>query len=832
MEIKIDSLTPAMKQFFEVKQKYPDAVVLFRMGDFYETFYEDAKTASEVLDITLTSRGKGEKKAPLAGIPYHALEPYLAKLVKSGHKVVIVEQVEDPKKAKGLVKRGVVRVITPGTVIESSILDEKSNNYIMSIAVREDKYSVALCDVSTGAFITTNPKKVEAVSNDISRFNPAECVVPITLGVNRDLLETLKASGVFLTKYDDRHFRYDSAIRKLTQHFNVLNMEGYGVTEDLPVQASGALLAYLQETQLNALKHISRLSVLQESSTMVLDAATTRNLELTSNIRDGTKRGTLLSVLDRTSTSMGSRMLRRWLKGPLLDVEEIRKRLNAVEVLKKNNMLREELLNLLKGIMDIERLITRINYGSATARDLSALKLSLRHLPFVTDALVPVVNKLLEDNLPNLLSELYHFGDFKQLVDRLEEAIRDDAPATVREGGMIKPAFNEELKKLNDIKLNGRKYISDLEAKEKEKTGIRNLRISFNRVFGYYIEISKSNLHLVPKEYIRKQTTANGERYITEELKEQEALILGAEEKLHELEYEIFQELVKGCSEYTAKVQDAAEKLSQLDIMIAFANVANANNYVKPTVNSGKKIRLVESRHPVVETIEKSFIPNSITLDDYEIMIITGPNMAGKSTVLRQVALNVLMAQLGSYVAASEAEIGAVDRIFTRVGAYDDLTMGQSTFMVEMIEAANILNNATPKSLIILDEIGRGTSTYDGVSLAWSITEFIYNRIKAKAMFATHYHVMNKMQAEFEKVKNFNIAVMDTNEEIIFLRKLVEGGTDKSYGVHVAKLAGLPIEVIDRAREVQSKLEDEDEMMRKLNVKKLVEQKTLLDMKK
>ncbi|MFH1637359.1 MAG: DNA mismatch repair protein MutS [Candidatus Woesearchaeota archaeon] len=830
MGIDSSNLTPAMKQFHEVKQKYPDGIVLFRMGDFYETFYDDAKTAAKELDITLTSRGKGEKKAPLAGIPYHALEPYLAKLVKKGYKVVIVEQVEDPKKAKGLVKRDVVRVVTPGTVIEQSILDEKSNNYIMAIAVKEDEYSISLCDVSTGEFLATNPKKIECLQNDITRFCPAECILPITLAVNTELIKSLKLGGIFLTKYEDRHFRYDTALKRLTQHFKVLNMEGYGISEELPVQASGALLCYLQETQLNALKHISRISLVHESSEMVLDSSTIRNLELVGNIRDGSRRGSLLSVLDRTVTSMGSRLLRRWIKEPLLDVDEIRKRLNAVEILKKNRILHEELSGLLKGITDIERLISRVNYGSANARDLNSLKSSLRHLPFITETLVPVVNKLLEENLPNLLRELYHFEDFAELVEKLDSAIRDDAPVSIREGGMIKPSYNEELKKLHEIKTNGRSYISKLEAKEKEKTGIKNLRIGFNRVFGYYLEVSKSNLKLVPESYIRKQTTVNSERFITEELKEQESLILGAEEKLQELEYNIFQEIIREASSYTEKVQDAAKKIARLDVMLSFATVASSNNYVKPIVNDSKKIMLMESRHPVVECIEKSFIANDIILQDYEVMIITGPNMAGKSTVLRQAALNVLMAQLGCFVAASEAEVGIVDRIFTRVGAYDDLTMGQSTFMVEMIEAANILNNATSRSLIILDEIGRGTSTFDGVALAWSITEYIYNKVKAKTMFATHYHVMNKLEKEFERVKNYNISVMDTNEDIIFLRKLIEGGTDKSYGVHVAKLAGLPKDVIDRAREIQKKLEEEDEMMRKLKAKKMVEQKTLLEM--
>ncbi len=827
MEIDEDNLTPGMKQYVAVKQKYPDCLVLFRMGDFYETFYDDAVTAARDLEITLTSRGKGEKKAPLAGIPYHALETYLARLVRKGHKVVIVEQIEDPKLAKGLVKRDVVRIVTPGTVMESSILDSKSNNYLMSLYINGDNFSAAVCDISTGEFLVVEDKKISTLANEIVKFSPKECIIPLTLMVNHEVMGVLKKSGVFVTDLDDRHFAFDNASQTVQKHFNVASLEGFGISNSSQaINAAGAMLTYIQNTQFSDLSYISRMSLVRHSNFMILDSSTLRNLELIKNLRDGTPRGSLISVMDKTLTSMGSRMIKKWVLEPLVDVSEINKRLDAVELLKKNTMLREELSGILKGIMDLERLISKVNYGTANPRDLLSLKASLMHVPFICKVLRPALCQ--GEN--RLLSDVCAMDDFTSVVALLESSIRDDAPMTIREGNMIKHDFNEELKQLYDIKTNGRKYIQKIEDDEKKRTGIKSMKVGFNKVFGYFIEVSKSNLHLVPDTYVRKQTRVNSERFITEELKEQESMILGAQEKIEALEYEIYHDLMKKVALHTGHVQETSKKIAVLDVLLSFAKVSAENNYARPEVTDSSRIRLFECRHPVVEQLEKDFVPNDIILKDYEIMLITGPNMAGKSTVLRQVALNVLMAQIGCFCPATEAEVGVVDRIFTRVGAYDDLSMGQSTFMVEMIEAANILNNATSKSLIILDEIGRGTSTFDGVALAWSIVEHIYNRVKAKTLFATHYHILNKLETQFEKINNYNIAVKEQDDNIIFLHKLVEGGTDKSYGIHVGKLAGLPREVLDRAKDIQQKLEDEDEMMKKINAKKLVEQKTLLNM--
>lgn len=824
IDIPEKNLTPAMKQFVAVKNKYPECLVLFRMGDFYETFYEDAVIASKDLEITLTSRGKGEKKAPLAGIPYHALDNYLAKLVKKGHKVAIVEQVEDPKFAKGIVKRDVVRIITPGTIIESSILNSKTYNYLASLYVQGENFALALSDISTGDFFIEEDNDINNLKNKLIKFNPKECLIPFTLRVNHEIINILNKTNTFLTDYDDRHFRYDNAFKTLINHFQTQTLEGFGIKNNsIVINAAGALLKYLHETQFNELKHIKRITKNQQDKYMMLDSSTLRNLEILQNIKDQSKRGTLISTLDSTTTAMGSRLIRRWLTEPLLDIEEIKKRLDCVEFFSQNTILREEIFSLLKGITDIERLISRVNYGSASPRDLISLKASLRHLPFI-------FKKLCTIKIP-LILELSEIEDFSSLVDLLESSIREDAPATIREGNLIKFGFNEVLKELLNIKNDGKRFLKDLEEKEKRKTGIKNLRIGYNRVFGYFLEVSKSNLPAVPDYYIRKQTRKNSERFITEELKIQEAKILGAQEKIQSLEYEIFQDILKRVAFYTNPVQDCAKKIAILDVILSFAKVSSENNYCKPELNDSASIILKDSRHPVVELLESNFVPNDINLHNSQISVITGPNMAGKSTVLRQVALNVLMAQIGCFCACQEASIGIVDRIFTRVGAYDDLTMGQSTFMVEMVEAANILNNATGKSLIILDEIGRGTSTFDGVSLAWSIVEYIYNKIKAKTMFATHYHVLNKLETQFSNIKNYNIAVLEKNEDITFLHKLIEGSTNRSYGIHVAKLAGLPKHVINRAKEIQQNLEEDDKMAKKINAKRIIEQKTLLEMK-
>lgn len=820
LDIPAEKLTPGMRQYQNSKKDNPDCLIMLRMGDFYEMFYEDAVTASKELEITLTTRGKGEKKAPLAGVPYHSLETYLGRLVKKGYKVAIIEQLEDPKQAKGLVKRGLVRIVTPGTVVEASMLEEKENNYILAITSSGENFSLAFCDISTGEFFTTNVSSMNHLMSELIRLNPSECLIPESLRVNAELVSRIKNSGCFINTLEDYYFRSEKAKEILLEHFNLNSLESLGLEEKKEnVSVSGALLKYLLQTQKNSLTHLKKISMRSSSNKMILDSSTLRNLELTTNIKDGSSRGSLLSVLDRTVTAMGARLLKRWIKEPLLKKEMINRRLDAVETLNNNVIPREEIVSLLEGVYDLERLVGRINYGNASPRDLLSLQKSLQQIPVIKEKLNGLRNSLLF-NLSNM-------DDLQEICQMIRKAVKEDAPITVREGGIIKTGYSEELDKLRNIKLNSKRYLQELEEKEKEKTGISNLKISYNRVFGYFIEVSKRNLHLVPENYIRKQTTANAERYITEELKTEEEKILGAEEKTNVLEYGLFQELIGKTAEKTVEMQETAIKLSLLDVLTSLSKAAMENNYAKPQFVDERILQIKNGRHPVVEKIEERFISNSTIMAENEMMIITGPNMAGKSTVMRQTALIVLMAQLGSFVPADEAILGIVDRIFTRVGAYDDLSSGQSTFMVEMNETASILHNATENSLIILDEIGRGTSTFDGVSIAWSVAEHIYNNIKAKTLFATHYHVMNKLAEKFERVKNFNIAAKEVNGELVFLHKLVEGGTDQSYGVHVAKLAGLPDEVIERAKEVQSVLEKDDEMVRKIKVRRLQEQKSL-----
>jgi DNA mismatch repair protein MutS len=795
----LSNLTPAMRQYFELKENYKDCIIMFRMGDFYEMFYQDAEIASKELEITLTSRGKGERRAPLAGMPYHALEPYLKKLVKKGYKVAICEQLEDPKLAKGLVKRGVVRVVTPGTLLED---DTKNNSYIMSLLVHGDSYFVAVCDLSTGEFYTTN-------ETDIAHAE--ECVIPSSLLVNQELITELKSKGYYISEVEDRYFSQDYANRILMQHFGVVSLEGFGLTiEDKKARAAGALLAYLRDTQMQSLTHIKTLYVQSDVSYMVLDSTAVRNLELFKNVRDNSAKGSLLSVVDRTLTSMGSRTLKKWMARPLLNVEEINDRLKKVEFLCENLIVREKLRLTLKKVGDMERLIAKINFGSANPRDLLSLKSSLEAAQEIS----------IEE-----FGELGVCSGFDEIINIVHYAIREDATANAKSGGVISLDYDPDLKNLHSIRKNSKQYLSSLEKDEREKTRIANLRIGYNKVFGYYFEVSKGNLNKVPNYFIRKQTLTNYERYITEDLKNEEEKILTAQEKIGQLEVEIYEGVVKQLKGFTLIIQNLAKKIGILDVISAFAHVAIENNYVKPRVDESDKMEVINGRHPVVELV-CDYVPNKVLFDGFEIMIITGPNFSGKSCYMKQVALISIMAQMGSYVPAESAKIGVVDRIFTRIGAYDDLIAGQSTFMVEMSEAANILNNATNKSLILLDEVGRGTSTYDGVAIAWSVIEYIYNRIKAKTMFATHYHVLNKLENSFENIRNYNIAVKEDGESIIFLRTLLQGGTDKSFGVHVAQLAGLPEEVINRAKVVQKKLEMADKTDR-LEMKRLDNQKKL-----
>jgi DNA mismatch repair protein MutS len=822
LDLNHSDLTPGMKQYQEVKKKHPDCLVMLRMGDFYEMFYEDAVTAARELEITLTARGKGDKRAPLAGVPFHALETYLSRLVKKGFKVAIVEQLEDPKLAKGLVKRGLVRIVTPGTVIESALLEEKENNYLMCLTTLpvtggDGGYALAFSDLSTGEFFTFKVGSAGEMLSEMVRYGPKECLVPESLLIDKELIEKIEQRGGFVNTLDDYHFREENAGELIREHFGLSSLESLGLSGKM-ISVSGGLLRYLLDTQKNSLKHLKKVVVKSSHQTMLIDASTFRNLELMRNIKDGTARGSLLLVIDKTVTALGSRSLKQWLKNPLLSPEVIGRRQEAVAELVNEVILLEQIREELSAVQDLERLIGRVNYGNCTPRDLLSLGSSLEKIPSLKSHLVNLKS--------GLLGQLGEMPLLKEVSSLISSAIRDDPPITLREGGIIKEGFNLELDELRGIMQNSKKYIKELEEKERVRTGINGLRIGYNRVFGYYIEVSRK-AGAVPEDYIRKQTTANSERYITEELKNEEERILNAEEKSYQLEYELFQKVVGEIAKKTAEVQEAAGLVAVLDVLGSLALVARENRYVRPRIVEENVLQIRNGRHPVVEQLEKKFISNDVILNAGEMMIITGPNMAGKSTVLRQTALIVLLAQIGSFVPAEECVLGIVDRIFTRVGAYDDLSSGQSTFMVEMQETASILNNATFHSLIIMDEIGRGTSTFDGVSLAWSVAEHIHNNVKAKCLFATHYHVLNKLADKFERVKNYNVAVREIKGEVVFLRKLVSGGTDQSYGVQVARSAGLPYSVIERALEIQSMLEKDDEMMRRLSARKLEEQKSL-----
>ena len=817
LDLERDNLTPGMKQYQEVKKLHPDCVVMLRMGDFYEMFYQDAVTASRELEITLTSRGKGDKQAPLAGVPFHALETYLGRLVKKGYKVAIVEQLEDPKLAKGLVKRGLVRIVTPGTVIESSLLNEKENNYVMAITSYAENFAIACCDLSTGEFTTSLLESESLLLNELSRLNPSECIIPESLKVNLELVTKIKNLGSVITAKEDYFFKLEIAEKELLQHFQIKSLASMGLEEKkLNISVCGALLKYLHDTQKNMLSHLKNISLRSLNQKMLLDTSTIRNLELLKNIKDGSSRGTLLSVLDKTSTPLGARLLRKWLKEPLLNKNSIEQRLQAVQELNSQPMSREEIQELLKEVYDLERLISRINYGNANPRDLLSLRNSLLQLPKIKEKLAEFSGAM--------LSSLSQINSLDEIAILLHHSLKEEAPLVLREGNIIKEGFNQELDQVREIKKNSRSYLQQLEEQEKKKTGISTLHLGYTKVFGYFIEVTKKNIPLIPANYIRKQTTANSERYITEELKVEEEKILGAEEKINALEYELFMDLLKTIAKETILIQETAQKIAVLDTLISFSLVACENNYVMPELQEQRILEIHNGRHPVVEKMVPQFIPNDIFLLPGEMMIITGPNMAGKSTIMRQTALIALMAQIGCFVPADKAMMGIVDCVFTRVGAYDDLSSGQSTFLVEMNETASILHNATENSLIILDEIGRGTSTFDGVSIAWSVAEHIYNKIRARTLFATHYHVLNKLADKFTKIKNFNVAVKEVKGEIILLHKLVQGGTDQSHGIHVAKLAGLPLEVIERAKEIQALLEKDDDMMRKIKAKKLEEQ--------
>lgn len=807
----MDKMTPAMRQYYEAKEKHSDALIFFRMGDFYESFGDDAKVIAKELEITLTSRGRDKdgENMPLAGIPYHSVDSYLPKLIKKGYKVAICEQLEDPKKAKGVVKRGVVRVITPGTVIDPSLICDQSNNYLMSISGEGAEFGVSFLDVSTGEFMTTqftDTGNYERIISEASRMRPAECLLPPLLFDNKKLTDRLKELNIVLNKFDADAFDIKTARENLTQHFGVLTLEGMGC-EAFPhaISSSGAALLYAKTTQMRELAHIQSVRTYFENEFMVLDSITLRNLEIIQGVRGDNS--SLLKILDTTRTPMGGRLLQKILLKPLIFVGKITERLDAVDELVKKTLLRFDVRSQLSKIRDIERLIGRIVYGNSNARDLIALKVSLAALPEIS-------RSLKESDIRSglLLKIIQSLGDFGDVVALLTRSIVDEAPLSVREGGMIKEGYNEKLDELKQMTLHGKDWIARMQQKERDRTGIKSLKIGYNSVFGYYIEVTKTNLAQVPPDYIRKQTTSNGERFYTPELKEKEVMILSADEKRMALEYELFIEINSQIAAQAKELQATAAALGELDVIANLAEVAVNNRYVRPEVNDGCIIIIRDGRHPVVERTLSGFVPNDTHIDckENQFLLITGPNMAGKSTYMRQNALIVIMAQIGSFVPASYASVGIVDRIFTRVGAFDDLASGQSTFMIEMVELANILNNATPKSFILLDEIGRGTSTYDGFSIAKAVVEFIHNkdRVGVRSLFATHYHQLTAVEGVLKRVKNYHIAVKEEGSDLVFLRKIIPGATDKSYGIHVARLAGVPLKVTQRAREILKELED------------------------
>ncbi len=814
MIVDKEKCSPMMQKYLETKEQYNDCILFYRLGDFYEMFFDDAILVSRELEITLTGKDCGlEERAPMAGIPYHAAENYIARLVSKGYKVAICEQLEDPKTTKGIVKRGVIKVVTPGTVVESNMLEERKNNYIMSICKAGLYFGIAVSDISTGEFYSTEIKENNNFSllmDEISRYSPAEIVANKMMNSSNDEILKIKTRfpEVYITSCDESYFSED--VSKVTQNFRLVDSKGNDIEKIddklLSIASINALKEYIASTQMTDLSHINKVVIYSVSKYMSLDINARRNLEITEKLRDRSKKGTLLWVLDKTSTSMGGRLLRRWLNDPLIDVNEINKRLGAVEELKNNMMLRGEVIENLKKVYDIERLAGKMAYGNGTPRDMITLKNSLSKLP--------EIRQVLQDVNSEYLKEIYdNIDELQDMYELIEKSIVDDPPMTTKDGGYIKIGYDENIDTLKHATTDGKSWLMKLEADEKEKTGIKSLKVGFNKVFGYYIEVTNLYKDMVPDTYIRKQTLTNGERYITEELKNMENQILGAEEKVVNLELEAFRNIREEIARNVKRMQRTAEAISSLDVLTSFATVAEEMNYCKPSINKEGILDIKEGRHPVIEKMLSSgeFVSNDTYLDTDQnrLAIITGPNMAGKSTYMRQVALITLMAQVGSFVPATSATIGVVDKIFTRVGASDDLSMGQSTFMVEMMEVASILKEATKNSLVILDEIGRGTSTFDGLSIAWAVAEYIADKEKcgAKTLFATHYHEMTTLEKDGNGIKNYSIAVKEKGEDIIFLRKIVEGGTDESYGVHVAKLAGVPKDVTKRANEILKSLE-------------------------
>ena len=820
------NFSPMMQRYLETKEQYKDCILFYRLGDFYEMFFDDAITAARELEITLTGKDCGqEERAPMAGVPHHAAEMYISKLIAKGYKVAICEQLEDPKTAKGIVKRGVIRVVTPGTVVESNMLEERKNNFIMSIYKAGIYFGISVCDISTGEFYAAEIKdnnNFPALLDEIARYSPSELVINSMMAESLEEMDKIKERfNTYVTKFNNKYFDSNPEIIKLrfniedSDHKKIENIE----EKRLATSAINALIEYIEQTQMTTLDHINKITIYQISKYMALDVNARRNLEITEKMRDKSKKGTLLWVLDKTATSMGARNLRRWLSDPLIDTKEINQRLEAVKELKDDVILRGDVVENLKKVYDIERLAGKMAYGNANARDMITLRNSLERLP--------EVKKLLSQCKSEMLKNLYEdLDELPDILELIKASIVDDPPMTVKDGGIIKLGYDEEIDKLKTATTEGKNWIIALEAEEREKTGIKNLKVGFNKVFGYFIEVTKSNLNQVPERYIRKQTLTNAERYITEELKNLENQILGAEEKVINLEYNAFTQIREEIARNVKRLQKTATVISNLDVLTSFARVAEDMNYCMPQVDHSGIIDIKAGRHPVIEKMlgPGAFVENDTYLDKDEnrLSIITGPNMAGKSTYMRQVALITLMAQVGSFVPAEQAHIGVVDKIFTRVGASDDLNMRQSTFMVEMMEVATILKEATSNSLVILDEIGRGTSTYDGLSIAWAVAEYIANKEKcgAKTLFATHYHELTELEEKYEGIKNYSIAVKEKGEDIIFLRKIVRGGTDESYGIHVARLAGVPKPVTEKANEILKSLERKNILTGKKEEKK------------
>ena len=813
-------LTPLMQQYMQIKDQYKDCILFYRLGDFYEMFYEDANICSKELEITLTGKNVGqEERAPMCGVPYHAVDGYLTKLVSRGFRVAICEQVEDPKTAKGIVKREVIRIVTPGTNLNTQVMDETKNNYLMSVVHTINAYGLSVVDITTGDYYVTEVDNDRKLLDEIYKWSPSEIICNDTFLVSGIDTEALKNyNNIVLSPLEPWYFDDELCIRALKEHFNVATLDGLGLKDySIGIIAAGSIMQFLTETQKSSLTHITRLIPYTFEKFMLLDSSTVRNLELTETMREKQKKGSLLWVLDKTKTAMGARLLRNYIEQPLIECNLIKERLEAVREFKENMITREEMREYLNPIYDLERLMSKISYKSANPRDLIAFGSSLSMLPHIKFLLKSFETVLIKDIYEQL-------DPLEDIYDLIQKSIVEEPPLLVKEGGIIKTGYNEDVDRLRKAKTEGKTWLMELEEKEREATGIKNLRIKYNRVFGYYLEVTNSYKDLVPDTWTRKQTLANAERYSTPKLKELEDIILGAEDRLFSLEYDLFCEIRDQIALEVKRIQQTAKAIARLDVFTSLALVAEQNNYVEPKINTSGSISIKNGRHPVVEKMMTNdmFVANDTLLDNKEnrVSIITGPNMAGKSTYMRQTALIVLMAQIGSFVPADSADIGIVDRIFTRVGASDDLASGQSTFMVEMTEVANILRNATKNSLLILDEIGRGTSTFDGLSIAWAVVEHISNTsiLGAKTLFATHYHELTELEGRLEGINNYCIAVKEQGDDIVFLRKIVKGGADKSYGIQVAKLAGVPSSVLKRASEIVAELSGNDLVMKAKNL--------------